>query len=167
MDDELLEKATRYAEERGLRLLRSLGRGIHGTVFEAEDQRNRGRLAVKFFENADTFARERAVYRRLREHNVDTILGFNVPQLLNVDERWLVIEMTMVARPFVLDFAAAHLDRAPKFPAEVLAQVEDERREQFGSRWPAVLKILAALEGLGIHQTDPSPGNIGFPEAET
>lgn len=164
MDDELLERASRYAAERGLHLLRELGGGIHGIVFEAEDQRNRGRLAVKFLSDADAFAREVAAYQRLAERETFSICDFNVPQLLRADDRWLVIEMTMVARPFVLDFAAAYVGRAPHFSDEVLAQWEEEKREQFGNRWSAVLAILSALRDLGIHQTDVSPGNIGFEE---
>jgi hypothetical protein len=164
MDEELLEKASRYAEERGLHLRRRLGFGIHGIVFEAEDQRNHGRLAVKWHGDADAFARECAVYRRLMERGVVTVRGFNVPQFLGADDRWLAIEMTMVARPFVLDFAAAYLGRVPQFSSDVLAQWDEDKREQFGTRWPEVQAILSALRDLGIHQTDVSPSNIGFPE---
>jgi hypothetical protein len=164
MDEELLVVARRHAAERGLRLRRRLGGGIHGIVFEAEDQRNPGRLAVKFLAEPDAFAREVAVYRRLAERVVVSIFGFNVPQLLRAYEASPAVEMTMVARPFVLDFAAAYLRRPPQFPAEVMAQWEEEKRELFGDRWPVVPTILAKLREHGIHQTDVTPGNIGFEE---
>jgi len=70
--------------------------------------------------------------------------------------------MTIVKRPFVLDFAGAHLDARPEFSAEIWADWEAEKREQFEDRWPMVEKILAAFEEFGIYLLDVSPGNIGF-----
>jgi hypothetical protein len=49
------------------------------------------------------------------------VLGFNVPQLIGFDDELHVIEMTVVKRPFVLDFAAAYLDVRPEFPEDVWA----------------------------------------------
>jgi len=40
MDEELLEKAARFAELRGLTLRQPLGGGIHGIVLAAEYQGN-------------------------------------------------------------------------------------------------------------------------------
>jgi hypothetical protein len=42
------------------------------------------------------------------EEQTTRILGFNVPQLLSVDEEFRAIKMTIVRSPFVLDFADAH-----------------------------------------------------------
>lgn len=70
--------------------------------------------------------------------------------------------MTVVARPFVLDFAGAYLDIPPEFPEETWAEWEAEKREQFESRWPIVQTVLAALEELDIHMVDVSPSNIAF-----
>ena len=162
MDEELIECAKRFAELRGLQLLRQLGFGVHGIVFEAKDQGKLGRLAVKFLSDSTAFERECLVYRRLRELGVRRVLGFNVPQFLHSYRGWRAIEMTMVSPPFVLDFAAAYLGRPPEFPPDVMAEWEDEKREQFGERWETVQRVLAALRDLGIHQTDVSPTNIMF-----
>jgi hypothetical protein len=70
--------------------------------------------------------------------------------------------MTIVERPFVLDFAGAYLDKRPDFPLEVWADWEAEKREQFEGCWPQVQKLPDAFEELGIYLLDPSPGNIGF-----
>lgn len=70
--------------------------------------------------------------------------------------------MSIVAQPFVLDFAAAYLDARPEFPADVWADWEADKREQFEGRWPAVQKVLAAFEELGIYLLDVSPSNIAF-----
>jgi hypothetical protein len=42
----------------------------------------------------------------------------------------MVIEMTIVSRPFVLDFAGAYLDSPPEFSAEIWSEWEAEKRDQ-------------------------------------
>ena len=90
------------------------------------------------------------------------ILGFNVPQLIRFDDELRIIEMSIVTRPFVLDFAGAWLDTPPDFPDETWAEWEAEKREQFGTHWPRVQAVLEALEALDIHMVDVSPSNIAF-----
>ena len=70
--------------------------------------------------------------------------------------------MTIVVRPFVLDFAGAYLDIPPEFSDEVWAEWEAEKQEQFGARWPTVQAVLAAFEELDIHLLDVTPNNIAF-----
>ena len=72
--------------------------------------------------------------------------------------------MTIVARPYILDFAAAYLDRRPEFADEVWADWEKEKQEQFEARWPQVQAILEEFELLRIYLLDVSPANIAFPE---
>lgn len=90
------------------------------------------------------------------------MLGFHVPQLIRFDDELRVIEMSIVTRPFVLDFAGAYLDAPPEFPEEIWSDWEAEKREQFEKRWPVVQSVLAALEDLGVHMIDVSPSNIAF-----
>ena len=90
------------------------------------------------------------------------ILGFNVPQFIRADDSLHVIEMTIVTRPFVLDFAGARLDYPPDFTAEIWAEWELEKREQFDARWPMVRQLSTALEELDIYMVDVSPSNIAF-----
>ena len=70
--------------------------------------------------------------------------------------------MTIVERPFVLDFAAAYLDRRPEFPPEIWAEWEAEKREQFEGRWPIVEDILNSFEEIGMYLMDVSAANIAF-----
>ena len=77
------------------------------------------------------------------------------------DELW-VIEMTIVSRPFVLDFAGAYLDCTPQFSDEIWREWESEKRDQFENRWPKVQAVLAALEAIGIFIVDVSPSNVAF-----
>ena len=111
MDEDLVNLARQYALTRGITLHERLGFGIHGIVFAAEDKVKPGFLAVKFHREHVPFTRECRAYQRLHEEQVTRILGFNVPQLLGIDEGWHAIKMTIVPRPFLLDFADAFLDR--------------------------------------------------------
>jgi len=78
------------------------------------------------------------------------------------DDELRVIEMTIVARPFVLDFAGAYLDVRPEFPEDVWIAWEAEKREQFEQRWRVVQAILEGFEEFGIYLLDVTPGNIAF-----
>ena len=164
MDEELDNLARRYALTRHITLGERLGFGIHGIVFAAQDNAKPGFLAVKFHREDVPFGRECLAYRRLQEEHVTRILGFNVPQLLRIDEEWQAIEMTIVLQPFLLDIADALLDQAPDFSDDVLRQWEKDKEEIFGERWPVVTQVLAALRGYGIHLLDINPSNIAFDE---
>jgi hypothetical protein len=160
--DDLKDRVQRYAARKGLVLREPLGSGIHGTVFAAEYQTESGTSAVKGHERERAYLTERDIYRRLREHEVETIRGCQVPMLIDYDDDLWCIEMTMVERPFVLDFAGAALDTPPDFSEEVLADWRTEKKEQFGARWPEVQAILRALESYGVHMLDVNPGNVAF-----
>jgi len=149
---ELVNRAQQYCQRRGLEVGPQLG-----IVFAAATQGEAGRLAIKIHEGA-------IGYLRLQEHAVTDIRGCTVPELLRFDDELWVIEMTVVSRPFVLDFAGAYLDRPPDFSDEVHAEWEAEKLEQSGSRWPEVRAILASLEGYGVFMLDVNPGNIAFRE---
>ena len=49
------------------------------------------------------------MYQVLRDKGIYRIAGHYVPELIDWDEELLAIEMTMVERPFVLDFAGAKI----------------------------------------------------------
>ncbi|SRR6266545_3064238 len=160
MDEILTHHAQAYALRHNLRLAERLGHGIHGIVYAAERNLEPGNVAIKVHRLQDAYERERNVYLRLRQASVEEILGFNVPKLVRFDDDLLVIEMSIVTRPFVLDFASAYLDEVPEFSDEIWAEWEAEKREQFESRWATVQAVLNALEAKGIHMVDVSPSNI-------
>ena len=164
MEESLLLNARTYAAQHRLQLAQRLGFGIHGIILVAEDNLKAGKTAVKAHRAVEPYLRERAAYERLRAARVTEFLGFHVPQLIRIDDALRVIEMTIVTRPFVLDFAGAWLDAAPDFPDEIWAEWEAEKRDQFEGRWPAVQAILAALEALDIYMVDVSPSNIALPD---
>ena len=152
--------AEAYAARHGQRLAERLGFGVHGTVYVVEHGGKEDRSAIKAHKEREFHERERAAYERLREAGVHEVLGFHVPQLLNADGDLWVIEMTIVTRPCVLDFAGAYLDARPEFSEEIWDDWEAQKREQFGERWVEVQKVLGALEEWGIYMVDVSPSNV-------
>jgi hypothetical protein len=160
--DFIVKNALTYAAQHQLELAERLGFGVHGTIFVAENKSKSGKTAVKAHRELEPYLRERAVYERLQRAGVTELAGFNVPQLVAADDGLRVIEMSIVMRPFVLDFAGAYLDARPDFPADVWADWEAGKREQFETRWPAVKAVLAALEELNIYMVDVSPSNVAF-----
>jgi hypothetical protein len=162
MEEILIQNARAYASQHQLHLAERLGFGIHGIVFVAENNSKAGKTALKVHRATEPFLRECAVYERLQGEGVSEILGFNIPHLISFDDDLLIVEMSIVTRPFVLDFAGAYLHTPPDFPDETWAEWEAEKREQFDVRWPKVQAVLGALETLDIHMVDVSPSNIAF-----
>ena len=129
MEEILIQNAQTFASQHQLQLAERLGFGIHGIIFVAEDKSKAGKTALKVHRSVEPYLREPEVYERLRDAGVSEILGFNVPQLIRFDDELCIIEMSIVARPFVLDFAGAWLDTPPDFPDETWAEWEVEKRE--------------------------------------
>lgn len=131
-----------------------------GSGVDAYIWRTNGREVLKIFRHERDFRQERAVYLRLQEHGVVKLRGFALPDLLDYDESNLVLKLSFVEPPFILDFAAAGLDKKPSgFDFES----EDWRTEKsrlYGRRWPDVLHLLEALRHMGIHYRDVHRGNI-------
>lgn len=162
MDQLLQRHAEDYASAHGLQLAHRLGFGIHGIVSVTKNKREGGSTAIKVHRFDEPYRRERDIYRRLQLARISRLLGFHVPQILAWDDELLVIEMTIVPRPFILDFAGAYLDFPPDFPEAVWDEWEAEKQEQFGANWLTVKSVLAAFEELDIHLVDISPSNIAF-----
>jgi len=162
MNDLLRSKAGLYANSRDLELAETLGSGKDGIVLTANQKKKHADVAIKIFRWEEAFRREKAVYERLAENGVAAVLGFNVPQMTGFDDQILAVEMTIVKRPFVLDFAGAYLDAAPEFPEDVVIAWEEEMKERFEGRWRMVEQIMAEFRTFGIHLLDLSLNNIGF-----
>ena len=161
--DFIFNNALAYAAQHQLVLAERLGFGVHGIIFVAEDKSKSGKTAVKAHREFEPYLRERTIYERLKQAGVAELVGFNVPQFIDADDGLRMIEMSIVTRPFVLDFAGAYLDAPPDFPEDAWARWEAGQREQFETRWPTVEAVLAALEELDIYMVDVSPSNIAFP----
>jgi hypothetical protein len=139
------------------RILKELGHGAEGFVFSTESV-----TAIKVFRHREKYASELAVYQRLREHDVLEVLGFAVPRLIKWEDRLLVIEMTLVQPPFLLDFSQAALDEPRDFPEDVINEWWSKLAEEFGERLPVVQDVFNALQAFGIYYYDLAPRNINF-----
>jgi hypothetical protein len=160
--DIAIKNARAYAARHRLLLVERLGFGVHGSVHVVEDKIKGDRQAIKAHHATEFYLRERAAYELLRGAGVSEVLGFHVPQFIRADDELQVIEMTIVTRPFVVDFAGAYVGAPPEFSEEIWAEWEAEKREQFGARWRTVQAVMGAFEDLGVHLVDVSPNNIAF-----
>ncbi len=124
---------------------------------------------VKAFDRPRNYALEAEAYRRLCGHQV--IQGHHVPQLLNQDATLGVLEMSVVRRPFLLDFGNVRLDQRLEdyWSDEVLAERWAYWESLFEpGQWSMVLAIFYELgRQYGIWLEDIHPGNIGFADEET
>jgi hypothetical protein len=152
-------RARNYADVMGRQIETELGFGYDGIVFSTSCQ-----SAIKALRFEKLYPRERDVYLRLQELGIVRILEFKVPNLLQWDDDFWVVEMEIVSPPFVLDFAGAYLDTPPDFPDDVMEAWHAEKKEQFGDRWPTVQAIMREFRKLGIYLADVKPGNIMFRE---
>lgn len=139
-----------------IELADSLGFGQDGYVFPS----NRG-TAVKAFVRLGNYQNERDAYRRLAEQKVTAIGPFNVPSVVCVDDDLMIVEMFVVAPPYLLDFGKAYVDRTPPYPAETIAETMDEAKRLFDEQdWPLVEQAVLELKLIGIHYLDIKPANV-------
>ena len=139
-------------------LFKDLGSGAEGFVFPSPSA-----TAVKVFTYKEKFDHELAAYERLLEHKAFDIRGFAVPQLIKSDSQLLVIEMTLVEPPFILDFAQSVLDDPKDFPEEVVEEWWERVADDFGDRFPVVQELFYELQHkYGIYYYDLAPRNINF-----
>lgn len=155
-------RAEAYGKHRQAVLGNCLGLGADGSVWVMQGKDQPDRWAVKLHRHRVAYERERDCYLRLTALGVIHIRGFHVPQLLRYEDEWMAIEMSLVAQPFLVDFASAWLDEPPEFSDEVWAEWEADRSEKFEQHWAEAKAVIRALEGSGIYLTDVHPGNLAF-----
>ena len=162
--DELTDRAESYVSRLGYMLVQQLGRGLQGMVFESTNP-----SAIKVHADRAGYARERDAYGRLAQFEVQKVRGLIVPTMRAFDDGLLLIEMTLVSPPFILDFGGAYLDKPASHATdpEMRARWMMERKDNLGEREGLVNSILADFESLyGIYLTDVHPGNIRFDRRE-
>lgn len=123
---------------------------------------------MKASENEDNHFRELSCYERLGFYKIIEINGFAVPELIDYNDNLLIIEMTIVQPPFILDFGKAYLDSKPPYfyDAHVMRDWEEGEQERWEERWPIVRKLVSALQSFGIYYMDLNQRNIVFPRGD-
>lgn len=160
-DLDILERAKRFAAlfDISVNLETPLGHGTDGHVWETSRK-----TALKVFRRERNYRREVECYERLGAANVTKIDDFAVPTLIAHDDTLMVIEITIVSPPCIIDFGKASLDEPFDYPSEMAAEDESCVAEMFGDNWAQVQSILAQLQAFyGIYYLDPRPWNIMFP----
>lgn len=150
--------AEAYCKRLNFKIEERLGRGLQGMVFLSSNQ-----SAIKVHAERAAFTRELQVYSRLAQYGVQDVRGLIVPTLRAFDDNYLIIEMSLVRPPFIVDFGGAYLDKpAPHADEpEVKARWYTERKEKFGDDLMTINAVLADFERLyGIFLADVHPGNI-------
>ena len=132
-----------------------LGMGQEGSVWPTDNE-----TAIKVFDRERNFNSEASCYEILRDNQVYEIDGFTIPHLIDSDSDLLVVEMTIVAPPFILDFGKAYINHRPDFSELVMEYYEQERAEMFEGNWDLVDSAVSSLEQFGIFYWDARPGNI-------
>lgn len=142
-----------YCQAKQLQVVDLIGFGVDGYVWQTDRE-----SVVKVCRYKAPFDSELAVYQRLSGIGLRKLQGFEIPWLLDHDAGRWVLELSFVSPPFVLDFAAVSLGKAPSemTSPEWLA----EKRRMFKSDWPDVQRLLDGLRLYGIHFPDVHLGNI-------
>ena len=154
----MLERLDRYCFLHGIFRTTELGAGKDGTVYAT----NRG-TAIKVHARAESYTRERDIYLRLRDRRIRKAWIFNIPRLKGFDDECLVLEMSIVTPPYLLDFASAYLEQRPDFPEEVEEEWQRNIQESFGEKFGEVMAALEALErDAGVILLDIHPHNVKF-----
>jgi len=154
----LQERAESYAARYSLtvHLDELIGFGTDGHVWSTD--RN---SAIKVLESADCYLRERDCYLRLQEREVAAIDRLVIPRLLDFDDELMIVEMEIVAPPYLLDFGKAYLDGDhPYSPEQIRAYYGSLGRHFRTDDVPRVMKICRILRGYGIEYLDAKPKNI-------
>ena len=154
-------RTLQYAKKYQIQLRSPLGsgRGQDGFVLKTDSI-----SAVKFFDSSERFERELEVYLILREMGIRQIAGHWVPLFIRSDEELKAIEMSIVDRPFLLDFAGAKQEyEVPDFEEHVMEEHYAHLQELFGDRWTDALHVADAFrQQTGFVLLDIHPGNIAF-----
>lgn len=156
MDESVLkERSNKYAEQGGRSLIAQLGHGTDGAVFKSNCE-----TAIKAFGRPRNYLQELQCYQLFEAKGINRLQEFAIPVLVGFDDLLMVIEMTVVTPPYLIDFAKVSIGVAPD--PIWRSQLDDEGQELFEDRWPRVRSLLAVLEMHGIYYLDPKPGNIRF-----
>ena len=158
---ELVRNAIDYCKISGIEIFENttLGHGTDGSVWETSN-----RTALKAFYREQGYRNEVECYHRLKLNGIITINGFSVPHLEGKNDQLMVIEMTYVQPPYLLDFGKVYLDRPPPYQNDeyVMAAWNEKLQEEFGDNTTKVYGLLHQLKKLGIYYVDPRPANINF-----
>lgn len=147
-----------YTTNRQLTILSPLGHGQDGNVWQSD--RN---TAVKVLFREDSYFNELVCYERLAERNVTKVRGCEIPKVRDFDDELLVLEITIVEPPYVLDFGKCKVDYKHDHSADAMAALDEKIVDCWGEEEAVIVRsIVRVLAGHGIYYPDPNRGNINL-----
>lgn len=135
-----------------------LGWGTDGWVFSLKPH-----SVVKVHRTHRSFLQEFNAYTRLREYGVSEVCDCAVPQLREFDGERLIIEMSYVTSPCVLDFGKAYLDVPRDYTQEARDMWVASIEENFGDKAGLALQVYNKLaKDYGVYHEDIRHENYQF-----
>jgi hypothetical protein len=157
---ELYDQLLLYCKENSLELSSRLGKGIQGLVFSTLQK-----TALKVHCRKEAYEREKNAYLRLREKDIQKIRNLAIPKFVSSNDKLLIIEMSIVSPPYLLDFGSAYLDYPPEHLLEENYLSSPDSDEESQERKYIIQMILSDLEyQAGIFFSDTHKWNIALEE---
>ena len=161
MKNELISNATEFCTITSSELIANpaLGHGTDGSVWRT----SRG-TAVKSFFYEKNYRDELECYLRLMKYEISEICGLAVPTYEDSSDSLLTLEMSIVQKPYLLDFGKVYIDEPPPYfgDRQLMENWYAEVRDLFESDAETVHSVLFFLQKFGIYYVDPKPANIRF-----
>lgn len=158
MTDSILEaKVLEYCRRspNTIQVRRKLGAGTDGSVWITSVH-----TAIKAYYDQIQFDSELRCFLRLEKLGIDTLHGYSVPRLVNASYQLLVIEMTTVSPPYLLDFGKAYLDEKPSFTPQQWSDLYNRVKQIYGERYDEVMRVVNSLQQFGIYYYDITLNNV-------
>ena len=119
--------------------------------------------AIKVYGERRGYLRELAAYQRIEDRQLEELRGFKIPRIQGWSNELMVLEMSIVHVPCLLDFGGAYLDFLPEHALRD-DEWHQEKAEEFGDNWEEAKLVITELEIRGeIFLSDVNTGNIKFP----
>lgn len=94
---------------------------------------------------------------------MDRIGRFVIPRLHNADTALLIIEMSVVRPPFLIDFGKATVDDDQGWTPDLIATWWEKVNDVFEKDAPIASSIFTQLrDKAGVYQWDLNPANLNF-----
>jgi hypothetical protein len=144
------------------RIENELGSGTDGTVYGVS-----GPSVVKVHKDRHRFNNELKAYLRLREQNVNSVGMFHIPELRNYDPEQLIIEISTVRPPYLIDFGKSHIDHTPDYDDEAWDMWRERLGQVFGDNAGVASQIFHQMvRKHGIYHLDLNPYNLNFGDSD-
>jgi len=137
---------------------RRLGSGTDGEVYIVN-----GPSAVKVHYDRHRFLNELHAYQVLSRIGLEHIGEFRIPVFRQYDDQLLIIEMSVVKPPYLIDFGKATIGKGQDWSDEHMAYWWEQVEDKFENDFAVASQIFEQLvRRTNIYQWDLNPSNLNF-----